>query len=266
MSEPVDIYTLTKLKHDFEKLGVRPGMTLLVHTSLKSVGEVCGGPVAVILALEELLTEKGTLVMPTFNTNLTDPAKWTAPPVKQSQIQSVLDEMPPFDVEFTPTRGMGCVSETFRTQTGVTRSPHPHLSVAAWGKHAKHLCEEHPLKYGLGEESPLARMYELGGYVLLLGVGHDNNTSMHLAEYDSRKNESRLVQKAPMIVDGTRRWVEFDEIDLDNSDFTEIGESFEAHTEEVHVGRVGNAVARFMPQVSLVDYAKNYMSQQAAEN
>ena len=264
MCTPVNMYTPTNLKNDFEKLGIQLGMTILVHSSLRSVGEVCGGPVAVILALEELLTEAGTLVMPTFNTNLTDPARWSSPPVKQSQIQSILDEMPAFDLGLTPTRKMGCVSETFRKQTDVIRSPHPHLSFAAWGKHAKYICAEHSLPYGLGEESPLARIYELGGYVLLIGVEHDRNTSIHLAEYSSRKSASYVVEKAPMIVDGIRKWVEFDEIDLDNSDFLKIGASFENASKEVCSGSVGDAQARFMSQVHLVDYAKNYMSQQGA--
>jgi len=65
-----------------------------------------------------------------------------------------------------------------------------------------------------------------------------------------------------MIVDGIRKWVEFDEIDLDNSDFLKIGAGFENASKEVRSGSVGNAQARFMSQVHLVDYAKNYMNQQ----
>ena len=263
MVPSVHMSTLKSLKKDFKKLGIEPGMTIIVHSSLKSVGAVCGGPVAIILALEELLTNEGTLVMPTFNTDLTDPARWTAPPIMQNQLQEILDEMPVFDLDLTPTRNMGCVSETFRKQPGVIRSSHPHLSFAAWGKHAVDVCSDHSLEYGLSVESPLARIYELGGFVLLLGVEHNRNTSMHLAEYDSRTNRSRIREKAPMVVNGNRQWVEFDEIDLDCSDFLEIGIEFESYSDEINYSNVGEAKAKFMPQSELVDYARTYMRQQS---
>lgn len=262
MDSPIYMHTLSALKSDFKKVGIKPGMTVLVHSSLKSVGHVCGGPVTIILALEELLTETGTLVMPTFNTNLTDPAQWTSPPVEKCQLQEILDEMPPFDLDLTPTRQMGCVSETFRKQVGVIRSPHPHLSFAAWGKHAKSICANHSLEFALGEKSPLARIYELRGHVLLLGVDHDRNTSMHLAEYSSRVTKTHVVQKAPLVIDGAKQWVEFDEIDLDNSDFLKIGRDFENQTGEVNCGTVGDTQVKLMSQPLLVDFAKNAMCQQ----
>ncbi|WP_258316933.1 AAC(3) family N-acetyltransferase, partial [Escherichia coli] len=56
--------TVASLIEDFRNLGVQPGMTLLVHTSMRSIGWVSGGPVAVVLALEEALGPEGTLVMP----------------------------------------------------------------------------------------------------------------------------------------------------------------------------------------------------------
>ena len=254
------MWTKSSLKEAFFDLGVKPGMTVLVHSSLKAVGYVAGGPVGVIFALEELLTEEGTLVMPTFNTDLTDPAQWQAPPIKKSQLREVLDEMPAFDPELTPTKKMGCVSETFRKQPGVVRSAHPHLSFAGWGKNANKICTNHSFARGLWRHSPLQKIYDLGGHVLLLGVDHDRNTSMHLAEYDGRVGRDRIEQKAPVMEGGKKVWVEFEEIDLDNSDFVEIGRSFESEINGVTSAKVGDAVSKFMSQKQIVVFAKGYIN------
>ena len=265
MQSPITMITYSQIKRDLEALGVSKGMTLLVHSSLKSVGQVCGGPVALILALEELLTEEGTLIMPTFNTDLTDPAQWSRPPVQPEQIPAILEEMPAFDVDLTPTRHMGAVSETFRKQPGVIRSQHPHVSFAAWGKNAEYICGHHPLEFGLSKSSPLGRINELGSYVLLIGVGYDNNTSIHLAEYTSRPNLTIIKQKAPLQVEGARHWVEFDEIECDTSDFVALGEAFENHSDQVWSGKIGEANSKLMSQKHLVDFAESFMSLQSSK-
>lgn len=76
--------TVDSLTADLSSLGIAPGMVLLVHSSLSSLGWVSGGPVAVILALEQVLGPKGTLVMPALSGDLSDPARWKEPPVPQA--------------------------------------------------------------------------------------------------------------------------------------------------------------------------------------
>jgi aminoglycoside 3-N-acetyltransferase len=168
--------------------------------------------------------------------------------------------MPPFCPDLTETRSMGRIPETFRKQEGVLRSNHPQTSFAAWGKHAQFVTADHSLDNELGERSPLARIYDLAGSVLLLGVGHERNTSLHLAEYRATYSRKRIISSAaPILVDGKRQWVTFQGIDLDDEDFPQIGAAFADATGLVRQGKVGQATALLMPQRPLVDFAVQWM-------
>jgi aminoglycoside 3-N-acetyltransferase len=254
------LLTVSSLSEEFSRLGVKSGMTLLVHSSLSSLGWVCGGAAAVILALENVLGEEGTLVMPTHSTDLSDPTNWQHPPVPESWWQKILDETPAFMPDLTPTKQMGAIPESFRKQNSTLRSYHPQVSFAARGKNAKFVTANHGLAYSLGEGSPLARVYDLNGFVLLLGVGHSNNTSIHQAEYRVDFPAKKPVRLgAPISVNGKREWVWFDDINFDNSDFERIGADFSRETGVVVFGKVGLAKALFMSQKNLVDYSSGWI-------
>ena len=119
-----------------------------------------------------------------------------------------------------------------------------------------------------GEGSPLARVYDLDGRILLLGVAYDRNTSFHLAEY--RIPETHLVEY--LVAETARRkellpapehrrvvWREFDEIAfMSDAWLTELGEAFEA-TSHVRVGRVGSAEDRLVSQRRSVDFAVGWL-------
>src|SRR5512143_4030923 len=120
--------TRASLAADLLALGVAPGMTLLAHSSLSALGWVAGGPVAVIQALMDVVTPYGTLVMPTFTSDNSDPAMWGHPPVPAAWVPVIREHTPAFEAAITPTRMMGRIAELFRTWPGALRSDHPQSS------------------------------------------------------------------------------------------------------------------------------------------
>lgn len=251
--------SISTLKDDFTKLGVEAGDVIIMHCSLSKIGWTIGGPVALLKALMEVLTQEGTLVMPTHTGDNSEPSYWGHPPVPEEWWELIRDEMPAYEPEITPTRGIGIVAETFRKWPNVYRSNHPAMSFAAWGKYAKYITQDHEIGMDLGENSPIAKIYVLNGLVLLIGVTHENNTSMHLAEYRSEFNSKRYQKNGcAMIRNGKRRWVEWEELYLDSDDFEDIGRDYESEYKIV-TGKVGLADSRLISQPQIIDYAVDWM-------
>ena len=142
------------------ELGVGEGGVLLAHTSFRAVRPVEGGPVGLIEALRDALGPDGTLVMPS----------WSG------------DDDDPFDPLTTPAPpSLGVVADTFWRLPGVLRSNHFHAFAAAGPAAARITSGPLPLPPHI-PESPVGRVHDLDGQVLLLGVGHDADTTLHLAE------------------------------------------------------------------------------------
>jgi aminoglycoside 3-N-acetyltransferase len=142
--------------------GIRTGDHLLVHSSLRRVGPIDGGADALIDGLLEAVGSSGTLAMPAFNSTRHMP-------------------VPYFDVHSTPSRA-GMLTEIFRKRPEVLRSYHPTHSVAAQGERAVEFLANHHDHEALGIDSPLDRLARAGGYVLLMGVTHMANASIHVGE------------------------------------------------------------------------------------
>lgn len=244
--------TRESLAADLRTLGVRPGETLLVHSSLKALGWVNGAETAMIQALCDVITPAGTLVMPAMSADLTDPVHWGAPPIPQAWHEPVRQSMPAFDPKRTPTRGMGRIAELFRTWPGVSRSSHPASSLAAWGTQASAILRDQPLEDPFGENSPLARLYDLPARVLLLGVTFESCTVLHLAERRTWPHQALIQEGAPLMVDGERRWVPY-ETPVLRVDLLEDAGRHLVETGIAQSGIVGSARSYLLPVREAVD-------------
>lgn len=257
--------TVDTLKRDFRALGLEQGANIIMHSSLSKLGWTVGGPISVIKAIMEVLTNKGTLIMPTFTGGNSEPSKWENPPVPESWWEIIRMNSPAFDPVIFPTRGMGIIVETFRRFPGVLRSNHPLSSFAAWGKYAKEITRNHKLEYDLGEHSPLAKIYDLDGQILLLGVTHVNNTSLHLAEYRSNYYGKKYQLQGSSINDnGRRKWIVWNELNLNPDDFEDIGRDFEI-SKQYKPKKVGLADAYLLSLREMVDYAVKWMEDNRTE-
>ncbi len=253
--------TITSLKRDFKTLGVEKGSIIIMHSSLSKIGWTVGGPVSVIKALTQVLTSEGTLVMPTFTSGNSEPSQWENPPVPKSWWSIIREEMPAFEVKITPTRAMGRIVETFRNWTNVFRSNHPTSSFTAWGKQAKFITENHGLEAELGENSPTSRLYDLNGQILLVGVNHENNSSLHLAEYRSEfPGKSYIRNGCAMMVNNQRQWVEWEGLDYDSDDFEQLGKDYESKI-NYKPGKIGLAEARLISIRDIVDFGIDWLKE-----
>ena len=254
--EPI---TRERIVKDLREIGVNEGDVLFVHSSMSKIGWIIGGVVTVINALMEAIGDEGTLMMPGESSGNGEPSHWQYPAVPESWWEIIRRETPPFDPKTTPTRWVGKIPEAFRSFPGVLRSQHPQVSFQAWGKHAEYLVESHPLENPLGEESPLGRFYELEGKILLLGVGHDSNTSIHLAEDKAKLPDFPTIEKgAAILKNGKRVWETWTELLYDSDDFDAIGEAYE-ESSSYALGHIGQAESRLIEVRSLIDFTIEWM-------
>jgi aminoglycoside 3-N-acetyltransferase len=257
-----DHVTQQSLTTDLGKLGVRAGQQVLLHASLRSLGWVDGGAAAVVGALRDVLGPVGTLVVPAMTPGNSDTSR-----LYQERTQGMTwwqrrryrCGMPPFDPASTPGAGTGHIAEHVRTGDGAVRSAHPQSSFAAIGAQSKHFMRGHAPDCHFGERSPLARLYEAGGQILLLGVGYESCTAFHLAEYRYTADPPRRRYACVVMRNGRRKWWHYQDVVLDDSDFAAIGKALAA-TDSVRTGTVGAAEAALIPLRAAVDFAVDWLA------
>jgi len=162
--------TREDLSADLRALGIARGDNIFVHSSLKSLGFVDGGPTAVWSALLEVLGPEGTLVVPTYY----------QPGGTIYQTCKLPDYV--FDPAVHGT-GLGALPSAFLKLPGVHRSLHPTHSVSAIGPNAAFVTESHHVAQSIfGRDSPWERFLRLNGKVLGLGISMGPVTFYHMLE------------------------------------------------------------------------------------
>ena len=223
--------TFEKLVEGFRDLGVEEGDTLLVHSSYKSLGAVDGGPQIVINALESVLGEDGTLVMPTFNFDFNKGTPW--------------------DVRLTPSK-MGVLTELVRNNPRAKRVFHPFYSFAILGKHAEMLGS---LRYKSSYErnSVFGKLRDLDGKIMVIGLSYTNSmTFFHHIEQMEGVDYRFLKQFTGEVTDwdGTTKVDTFEMLvrDIDKGVITEVNPMGELMEKEgiIKVGKIGEADVKLM--------------------
>jgi aminoglycoside 3-N-acetyltransferase len=253
--------TAETIAGDIRSLGVRPGDALIVHSSLSSLGYVEGGADAVIDALMSAVTPAGAIVMPTQTSQLKHPTRRFGPATDPDEIERLIGETPIFDPDRTPSTRMGAIPERFRQNGAVHRSRHPLYSFAAWGAESSTIVGSQPLSMALGMGSPLEWLYQIGGKVLLLGVGYIRCTTFHHAEYavDATRTETPLVP-VPNSDRSANDWQPVEEICfIDDETITCLGDAFEACC-TVSIGLVGSATSRLLGVADAVNFGVEWLT------
>lgn len=157
--DPANMIGRQELVRDLRRLGVTPGMDLMVHSSLSAIGFVEGGAETVVDALLQAVGKRGTLLAPSFNH-------------RAAMV---------FNPLTTPTTN-GAIPDALWRRPEAVRSMHPTHAVAAIGPRASDYCHRH-LEVGIwGPDSPIGQLVHGGGYILALGTTHDTSTAYHVAE------------------------------------------------------------------------------------
>jgi aminoglycoside 3-N-acetyltransferase len=226
--------TKAEIVDGLHALGLTRGSAVLVHASLRSFGHVDGGPEAVCEALMEAC---GTVMVPSGTWDLTGVP---APPglvrpnnaangaVDWEQFEQRLADAVPFSSDLPIDSSLGIVPETLRKNHPHVRSTQPLFGFLATGEHADHLIGGTRDDWSLG---PIDALAQLDGDVLLLGVDHTVNTTIHLSE--QRLGRGRFFRYAKV---GEGVWAEFPNISGESHRFNEIEPELKSATTTARIG------------------------------
>jgi aminoglycoside 3-N-acetyltransferase len=253
-----------QLRAQVEAIGLAAGDAVMVHAGLRAVGPILGGPDTLIGAILEVLGPAGTLLAYTdwngdFHDLLDDEGRVP---------HEIRDDIAPFDPTASRAiRDNGTFAEFVRTFSGAVRSENPGASCAAVGGSAQWFVSDHALDYGYGERSPLAKLVEARGKVLMIGAPLDTLTLLHHAEHLANIPDKRVIRyETPLLWNGQKVWRMFEEFDtghpvvagLADDYFREIVASFLQQGHGKH-GTIGAAPSILLPAPEIVRFAVEWL-------
>ncbi|MEV5966139.1 AAC(3) family N-acetyltransferase [Kribbella sp. NPDC051952] len=224
--------TAEEIADGLRRLGLDKTSTVIVHSSLSSFGYVDGGAEAVCQALTSVC---GTLLLPGGSWDLTGipappgiarPNNAYEPAACWAEFDKKLSQATSFRMDLPVDRWLGVIPETFRRTRSPLRTAHPLFSYQAIGPDAERLLAAQRLDW------PLGPIEALDGDVLLIGVDHTSNTTIHLAEQLLGMSRFYRYAKGP---DNT--WMELPNISGESHRFDAIEPALRSVTKEVHIGR-----------------------------
>ncbi len=257
------VITKSQLLEDLHSIGLSEGQTVMLHVSVKAIGWIVGGPGIVLQSILEILTASGTLMMlASWEDNPYDLSRWS-----EERQQSYVRECPPFDRKSSRAdhREMSILAEYLRTWPGARRSRHPFSYVAVGGR-ADWITKDEPWQYRNGPGSPLSKLCDVNGKVLLLGPVLGNITLLHHAEHLADVPNKKIDHyKMPVLLDGKKVWMDFEEydttlgiVDWPDNYFETIAEEYLAKGNG-RTGKVGSANAYLLDAAPLNAFGVKWM-------
>ncbi len=242
----VDMLSFRDLANGFRQLELDPDWPVMVHASLSAFGEVRGGAETLLGAL---LAGRRALLMPafTYKTMLTpeDGPADNAIRYGRGRDQNLMAEFFSPDMPVDPV--IGVLAETLRRQPSVQRSSHPVLSFCGIQVEAALNAQN------LGEPlAPIGVLASQAGWVILAGVHHTANTSLHYAE--RLAGRPQFVRWA-LTQDGVREIPGFPGC---SDGFEKIAVSVQDLLRQV---QIGGALVRAYPLQALVERAAGLIRQ-----
>ncbi len=255
----METVTFESASTTFLNCGLKSGDIVEFHGSLKAIGLVSGGPNTILDALLKVLTHEGTLLMAAQYSDNTDPAHWENPPVAIETFKVIRATHPPYKGRESYLGGMGAFAQTLQLKDDTLFSQHPNMAIMASGKQARWLSSDAPLTPAFGLNSPFEKAIQLKAKVLLIGVGYDVLTGMHVAEAMSGYRPYR-IDSATIEENGKPKRIKILDYEYDSDIFTQIGLAYEKE-HSIQSVQMGSAVCKVIDLSSLHAFTLNYFKE-----